>query len=99
MSVKYISVGEIGDTRNEFKNSIKTFEGYVREVNKAADDLRVAWSGKGYTQFEHQYALMKRQLDDISDILYEVYEALLDAETAYIDVDEAVAKQISAGTM
>lgn len=96
MAIEYISLKEIGETREAFKKSIKTFEGYVKTVNSAADKLNGSWDGKGSKSFVKEFSLMKTALDDISDILYEVYEAILDAETAYIDADEAVAKQISA---
>ena len=38
---------------------------------------------------------MKMQLKDISDALYDIYDDLVDATAAYIDGDEAAAKQLS----
>jgi len=54
------------------------------------DTLLGTWDGEGRNQFETQYTLMEQQLKDISDVLYEIYEALVDAQAAYIDADEAV---------
>jgi WXG100 family type VII secretion target len=79
-----------------FKDSIKEFEGYVKQMKAHTSTLLNTWVGEGRNQFQTQYTLMERQLDDISDVLYEIYEALVDAQSAYIDADEAVAKQISA---
>ena len=98
MAIEYISLQEIGETRDAFQKSIKTFEGYVKSVNTAANTLNQSWDGEGSKSFTKQFSLMKTALDDISDVLYEIYEAILDAETAYIDADEAVAKQISVDT-
>ena len=95
-TVRYLEVDGLKDTGLSFKNSIKKFESYVGDMKKHTSTLLSTWDGKGRDQFETQFTLMERQLNDISDVLYEIYEALVDAQGAYIDADEAVGKQISA---
>ena len=53
------------------------------------------WTGEGKTQFEKNYNTLYRQLTDIADIMYELYEALIDAEAAYIQADEETAKMLT----
>ncbi len=95
-TVRHLEVDGLKDTGLNFKNSVKKFEVYVGDMKKHTNTLLSTWDGKGRDQFETQYTLMEGQLKDISDVLYEIYEALVDAQVAYIDADEAVGKQISA---
>lgn len=98
MAVEYINVEGITDACKAFRDKIEVFDSCVTEMNQAANDALRNWVGKGRNQFETQMNLMKSQLDDISEVLYEIYEALADAEQGYIDEDEAVAKQFTTVT-
>lgn len=98
MAVEYLDVKGITDACKAFQNKIKNFDECVAEMDNATNDALRNWVGKGRNQFETQMGLMKSQLADISEILYEIYDALVDAESAYIDEDEAVAKQFDTAT-
>ena len=93
MAVEYLDVKGITDVCKAFRDKIKDFDACVVEMDNATNDALRNWVGKGRNQFETQMDLMKSQLADISEVLYEIYDARADAETAYIDEDEAVAKQ------
>lgn len=95
MSVKYLDVSGITDACKEFRDKIEIYDECVTGMESETNKVLANWTGKGRNQFETQMNLMKSQLDDISEILYDIYNALLDAETAYIDEDQEVAKQIS----
>lgn len=94
--VEYIYTYGLQQTAAKFKDGIKTFNECVRDMNKETDSLLDSWEGDGKNQFETQVKLMKKKLDDISDMLYDIYDVLVESETTYIDTDESVAKQISA---
>lgn len=96
MAVDYLEVQGITEAAKSFQTNIKKFDQCVIDIDHATNDVLRNWVGKGRDQFETQMSLMKGQLDDISEGLYDIYNALLDAETGYIDEDEAVAKQFSA---
>lgn len=93
MAVEYLEVKGITDACKAFQDKIKVFDSCVLEMDSATNDALRSWVGKGRNQFETQMNLMKSQLEDISEVLYEIYDALVDAEAAYIDEDEAVSKQ------
>lgn len=95
MSVEYLNVEGITDAAKMFRDKIDDFDDAVVKMNTATNDALRNWVGKGRNQFETQMELMERQLGDITDMLYEIYEALVDSEQGYIDEDEAVAKQFS----
>lgn len=49
----------------------------------------------GKNQFEKDYNTIYQQLSDIGDIMYELYDALIDAQAAYIQADEEAAKLLT----
>jgi len=95
MAVEYIDVQGITSTAIVFRSTIRAFDDCITQMDNVTNNVLRNWVGRGRNQFETQMAIMKGQLDDISDTLYDVYNALVDAETGYIDQDEAVAKQFS----
>lgn len=97
-TVQYINTKGLQETAAAFKTGIVDFNTCVREMSRITDELFSGWDGDGRDQFETQCVLMKSKLDDISDTLYDIYNVLVESETAYIDVDESVAKEISAAT-
>lgn len=96
--VTHLETSYISKASLDFRASIKEFEGYVDEMQTTTTQLLDSWDGKGRNRFETEYIKMKSQLNDIVDELYDMYDALVDADVAYIDVDEEVAKKISVGT-
>jgi WXG100 family type VII secretion target len=94
--VKFLYTWGLQNTASKFKSGIKEFDNCVTEMHTITNELFSSWEGEGKNQFETQYSLMKKKLDDISDTLYDIYDALVDSEKTYIDADEEAAKQISA---
>lgn len=95
MAVEYLDVSGITEAAKTFQRNIGKFDQCVIDMNNATNQVLRNWIGSGRNQFETQMALMKQQLDDISEGLYDIYDSLVDSEVAYIDEDEAVAKQFS----
>lgn len=93
MAVRYLDVSGITEAAKSFRSNIDDFDQCVVDMNKETNSVLWNWAGMGRNQFETQMALMKKQLDDISDGLYDIYNALVDSEEGYIEEDEAVAKQ------
>jgi WXG100 family type VII secretion target len=77
-----------------FENGTKEFDDLVERFRNASEALLQSWDGKGGNEFEYQYNLLKGKLKDISEDLYEIYEALLEAEVAYSEADDEMAKAI-----
>jgi len=77
-----------------FKSGTKDFDEYVKRLKTISTALLQNWEGKGSNEFEYQYNLLKGKLVDISDDLYEIYDALMEAEVAYSDADDELAKGI-----
>lgn len=82
--------------------AIKAFDEGVKEYNSirtavklATTNLFLNWTGKGRNAFEKDYEAIYIQLKDIEDILYELYNALVDGLSAYITTDEALNKKMT----
>lgn len=93
-SVKYLETGTFHDASQAFKTGIQTYNDIKNDVVSATSTLFWNWQGEGKTQFEKDYNTIFRQLTDIGDILYELYDALAEAEALYIQADEEAAKML-----
>lgn len=94
-NVTYLNTKTFSETIDIFKNCISEYDNIKLKVERTTDELFVNWQGEGKTQFEKDYRTLYRQLTDITDIMYELYEALIDAKAAYIQADEEAAKLLT----
>lgn len=92
--VEHLYTQDMTDAALAFQKNIDNFSEAKRKVEKATTKLLSTWAGKGRNEFEVQYKLLFGQLGDIEDALYDIYEALVDSETAYYDADEETSKQL-----
>lgn len=95
--IRHLDVGGLDMVCKDVRSSIEQFDEYVQTMDETTNHLLDTWLGKGRDRFESEYMVIRRQLKDITGALYDIYDALVDAQAGYIDADEAVAKKISAG--
>lgn len=67
-------------------------------INQTSEMVKANWVGKGRNEFENQYNLLIAKIGELSDSLDEMYEALVDAETEYREVDNALRQEMVMGT-
>lgn len=91
--VKHLDTSKFHSTISAFKKGITEYNTIKSDVERATNELFVTWQGEGKTQFERNYTTLYRQLTDIADIMYDLYDALAEAEAAYIEADQQSAKQ------
>jgi len=91
-NVKHLDTVNFNDTLTAYANYVKQFEGIVRGVNTAAGTMVDNWKGKGCTAFEKDYKQVQLNLQDISDIMYDLHGALVDAHAEYMKTDLALSK-------
>lgn len=92
--IKRLETDKIHDAIMKFKSTAKTFTETKNKVEKTTHTLLSTWAGKSRNNFEKQYNLLTGNLNDIEETLYDLYDALVEAESTYIDADEAVSKEI-----
>lgn len=96
MSAQFTSLDTSGFVAVEqsISNNITLFNAQVQKMRRTSTNLLSTWQGKGRNEFETQMTLMISKLDDISEDLYDMYNALVKAEKEYIDADQATAKNM-----
>lgn len=90
--IRYLESQYISNAAKKLAVCIKKYDNIVCDIEKSTAQLLADWHGKGKNAFEKDYNTVYRQLKDISDIMYELREQLIDAEATYIKTDEEIAK-------
>lgn len=91
-NVKSLDTLHFNETMKDYENYIRQFEDIVRNVNFVAGKLVDCWKGKGRDAFEKDYKQVQLNLKDLSDIMYDLRDALIDAHAEYMKTDSALSK-------
>lgn len=91
-NLNHLDTKSFESTINAYQKYIKEFEEIVSGVNKTAGTVIEHWSGKGRNAFEKDYKQVQLNLKDISDIMYDIRDALVDAQTEYTKTDASLSK-------
>lgn len=91
-NVTHLDTIHFSETRTAYANYIKQFESIVQGVNRAADTMIAHWKGKGRNAFEKDCRQVQLNLKDITEIMYDLRDALVDAEAEYVKSDAALSK-------
>lgn len=93
--VTFLDTNKFSSTISAFKSGIEDYNNIKNGVERTSNTLLESWEGKGKTQFEKDYTTIYRQMEDIADIMYELYDALVDAQSVYVLADEEAAKMLT----
>lgn len=85
-----INTSLINNTHKQIKGLVKSYKEVNDKVSSITLEVNENWVGKGQTEFESQYNLLIKKIDDFGDTLQDVYEALVEAEASYEDVDDDI---------
>lgn len=61
-------------------------------VNKTTRTVQENWVGEGRNEFESQYEILIRKIEDFGDTLEEICDSLIETEAAYQEVDNQVGR-------
>lgn len=91
MAVKgNINSGTIYNTHTQIKALVESYKEVNLEVERITQTVCENWVGKGRNEFESQYNILIKKIDDFGDTLQEIYDALVDAEAQYEDTDDSI---------
>lgn len=93
--VTYLDSQKLLDAANTLDACIADYVDLVKRISQETQALLNEWHGKGKEEFDKDYTTIYRQLSDISDVMYELYDALVDADATYVQTDEDIAKGIT----
>jgi len=75
------------DIINSYGNQMNQFETIVQGVNATTNEITAKWKGKGRDAFEKDCTQVRRNLQDITDIMGELRLALINAQEEYSCTD------------
>ncbi|MDR1320314.1 MAG: WXG100 family type VII secretion target [Gracilibacteraceae bacterium] len=91
-SVRRLDTVNFNDTISAYANHISRFENIVQGVNNSANAIVNCWKGKGRDAFEKDCRQVQLNLKDITSIMYDIRDALIDAHAEYIKSDSDLSK-------
>ena len=90
--VSHLSTINFNDTIKAYSGYIIEFERIVNGINRTTGTVIDKWKGKGRNAFEKDCKQVQLNLKDISDIMYNLRDALVNAHAEYIKTDLALSK-------
>ena len=91
-SVKHLDTEKFAQTVTNYATYIKDYEEIIEGIDGIVDELLRHWQGEGRKAFESDSNIVRLNLKDIRDIMYDMREALVDAEAEYVESDLALSK-------
>lgn len=95
--VKYLDSQKLLDAANKINGYIKEYNEIIKRISNATNDLVANWYGEGRREFEKDYSTIYQSLTDLSDIMYDLYDSLVDSDATYVQTDEEIAKGLTMG--
>lgn len=88
-----IDTALIYETHAQIKMIVASYKELNVRVSEITSEVNENWVGKGQTEFESQYKLLIRKIEDFGDTLQEIYEALVEAEASYEGTDDSIRQE------
>jgi len=89
-----INTGDINNAHRAMRSLITLYHEAQRDANDVTLSVRENWVGKARNEFESQYKLLIKKIDDFGDVIQELYDALVKAEKEYEDADLELHQQL-----
>lgn len=85
-----IDTAKIYAAHRQIKSIVSSYKEVNKEVSEITIKIEENWVGKGRNEFESQYNLLIRKIEDFGDVLQDIYDALVEAEAGYEEADDTV---------
>jgi len=91
--VGHIDTKQIHDTHVAIKALVESYKDVRLEVDNITMDVRENWVGKGRNEFQSQYEILIKKIEDFGDTLQDIYDGLVEAEATYADADNEIRQE------
>ena len=88
-----IDTAKIYAAHSQIKEIVTSYKSVNLNVAKITQEIKENWVGEGRNEFESQYNLLIKKIDDFGDILQDIYQALVEAEAEYETSDDSLRQQ------
>lgn len=93
--VTTLNTAQFKKAEGDFKRAIDKFDQSKMSLFSISEVMLANWSGEGRREFEYEYTLLKGKFEDLTEALYDIYKALVEAEATYIAMDEDLARKLT----
>lgn len=76
------------NTHTQIKAIVESYKEINLKVAQITSEVNENWVGKGRNEFESQYKILIKKIDDFGETLQDIYEALVNAEMSFEDTDD-----------
>lgn len=88
-----IDTEKINAAHTQIREIVESYKQVNAEVTAITKRVKENWVGEGRNEFESQYNLLIRKIDDFGDVLKDIYDALVKAEAEYESSDDGLRQQ------
>lgn len=88
-----IDTAKIYATHRQIKEIVESFKTVNKDVSSITMTIEENWVGKGRNEFESQYNLLIKKIEDFGDTLQDIYDALVEAEASYETADDELRQE------
>ncbi len=88
-----IETAKIYETHQQIKEIVESYKTVNLEVAQITKKIKENWVGKGRNEFQSQYNLLIKKIDDFGDTLQDIYDALVEAEAEYETSDDGLRQE------
>jgi uncharacterized protein YukE len=89
----HIDAEKIYNTHMQIKEIVESFKDVNQQVTQITQNVKENWVGEGRNEFESQYNLLIKKIDDFGDTLKDIYDGLVQAEADYTTSDDQMRQQ------
>lgn len=88
-----IDTAKINAAHRQIREIVEAYKNVNLEVSEITKVIKENWVGKGRNEFESQYNLLIKKIDDFGDTLQEIYDALVESEAEYEASDDGLRQE------
>ena len=88
-----IDTGKIYETHRKIKTIVESFKNVNLAVTLHTNKVLENWVGEGRNEFQSQYNLLIKKIEDFGDTLQDIYDALVEAEAEYETADDSLRQE------
>lgn len=88
-----IDTAKIYATHRQIKEIVESYKEVNLEVSQITNRIKENWVGEGRNEFESQYNILIKKIDDFGDTLQDIYDALVESEAEYETSDDGLRQE------
>ena len=93
MTAGTIKSADINEAHRQIHDIVEAYRTVNTEVHNITKEVEASWLGESRNEFENQYNLLIKKIEDFGDTLQDIYDALVEAEAEYETADDSLRQE------